>query len=90
MHLTLRYPNGLLADALMLMRGEAFMRVVLHGRNETSEFHYNAGQWLAENGDCVSIEAILDYQGGLQANTKYSTTPEIAKTASAAAFFSMD
>jgi hypothetical protein len=87
MHLILQYPNGRRADALLLSRGERFMRVTLRGRNDTLELRKVSGCWVDEEGNVVSIEAILamPHQGGRQTNTKYTTTAETAKTASAAA-----
>ena len=86
MRLILRYSNGQCEDALLLMRGEALMRVILHNRKDTVELRLIADRWLDENGGEVSIEAILPepYQGGRQTNTKYSTIAETPKTATAA------
>jgi hypothetical protein len=86
MILILRYPNGRRADALLLMRGERVMRVALHGCNDTHEIRFVSGCWLDEGGERVSIEAIVaePHQGGRQTNTKYTTTAEIPKTATAA------
>ena len=86
MHLILRYPNGRRVDALLLRREDSQMRIVVRGRNETLELHFTGGSWFTEDGERVSIEAILmdPYQGGRQTNTKYTTTAETTKAASAA------
>ena len=86
MHLVLRYPDGRRADALLLRRDEAAMRIVLRGRNETIELRFVRGSWLTEDGERVSIEAILmdPHQGGRQTNTKYKTAAETTNTANTA------
>jgi len=86
MHLILRYPNGRRVDALLLMRTDTLMRVILRGQNETLELKKVKGSWVAEDQQRVAIEAILTdpHQGGRQTNTKYTTSTETAKTANAA------
>ncbi len=86
MHLILRYPNGRRVEALVLLRGERVMRVAVRGRNETLEFRLVSNRWISEDGQRVSIEAVLSdpYQGGRQTNTKYSATADIPKTRTAA------
>jgi hypothetical protein len=86
MHLILRYPNGRRVDALLLRREDTQMRIILRGRNETLELQFIGGSWFTEDGERVSIEAILmdPYQGGRQTNTKYNARAETTKTASAA------
>jgi hypothetical protein len=86
MDLILRYPNGRRAEALLLLRGEGVMRVVLRGRNETIELRLISGRWLTEAGERVSLEPILmdPHQGGRQTNTKYMTAAETTNTANAA------
>jgi hypothetical protein len=63
------------------------MRVILRGRNETAELTLIAGRWFNEDGQRVSIEAMIadPYQGGRQTNTKYTTAADTMNTASAAA-----
>jgi len=62
------------------------MRVVLRGGNETVELRFVRGCWLTEDGDRVSIEAMLmdPHQGGRQTNTKYKTAAETTNTEDAA------
>jgi hypothetical protein len=59
MHVILRYANGHRADALLLTMTLDAMRVVLHGSEETIEFHLVGGRWVGDDGTNVSIEAML-------------------------------
>jgi hypothetical protein len=66
MHLILQYSNGWRADALLLMLAGDKMRVALRGLNETVELQQICGRWLNEDGEPVSIEAILSLETQLE------------------------
>jgi hypothetical protein len=59
MHMILRYPNGKRLDALVLSMGGDAMRIAVRGRNETMELEFVYDRWISEDGQRVSIEAIL-------------------------------
>jgi hypothetical protein len=86
MHIILRYPNGKRVDALLLCREQDQMRVMVHGRNDTLELEFIRDRWVDDDGQKVSIEAMVAdrYDGGLQTNTKYSATAAAMNTAAPA------
>jgi len=59
MHLIIRYGNGRRADALLLTMTADHMRLVLHGRDETIEYHRVNDRWIGDDGTRVAIEAML-------------------------------
>lgn len=59
MHMILRYPDGNLVDALLLSRGDARMRVILRGKKDRLELNTLDHRWVDEDGQEVSIEAIV-------------------------------
>ena len=76
MHMILRYPNGKRVEALLLCREPDRMRIMVHGRNDTLELALIRERWVDDDGEKVSIEAMVTdrYDGGLQTNTKYNAT----------------
>jgi hypothetical protein len=82
----LRYPNGKRVEALLLCRERDRMRVMVHGRNDTLELKLIRDRWVDDDGQKVSIEAIVPdrYEGGLQTNTKYSAAAAATNTAAPA------
>lgn len=69
MHLILRYSNGRRLDALLLSLREDSMRIAVHGRNETLELEFVYDRWISEEGQRVSIEAILMAEHSATAET---------------------
>jgi hypothetical protein len=59
MHMILRYPSGRLVDGILLAIGPGRMRFVVKRRNETLELCFKDGQWMAENGEHIELEALL-------------------------------
>jgi hypothetical protein len=59
MRLILRYPNGMRAEALLLAREDDLLRIIMRGFEETLELRLHEGEWHDEQGQRVSIEAML-------------------------------
>jgi hypothetical protein len=59
MHIILRYPNGKRVDALLLSREHDRLRVAIQGRNDTLELKLVRERWVDDDGQKVSIEAMV-------------------------------
>ena len=59
MHMTLRFATGRRVDGLMLAASRNRMRLAVRNRNETIELYFEAGQWRAEDGSMVEVEALI-------------------------------
>jgi hypothetical protein len=63
MHIILRYPDGRRVDALLLSQEPSVMRVAIPGRNDTLELTLVRERWVDDDGQKVSIEAIVATAG---------------------------
>jgi hypothetical protein len=59
MHMILRYPDGRRVDAVLLSEEPGRLRVAIHGRNDTLELRLVRERWVDDDGQKVSIEAIV-------------------------------
>jgi hypothetical protein len=59
MHMTLNFATGRRVDGLLLAASPDRMRLAVRDRNETIELNVEAGQWRAEDGSMVEIEALI-------------------------------
>jgi hypothetical protein len=59
MHMTLNFATGRRVDGLLLAASRGRMRLAVRNRNETIELNFQAGQWRAEDGSMVEIEALI-------------------------------
>jgi hypothetical protein len=86
MHMILRYPDGKRVEALLLLREPERLRVMAQGRNDTLELRLIRDRWVDDDGQKVSIEAMVvdRYAGGRQTNTKYKAAPAAMNTAAPA------
>ena len=65
MHIILRYPNGKRVDALLLSREHDRLRLAIPGRNDTLELKLVRERWVDDDGQKVSIEAMVIGQPAL-------------------------
>jgi hypothetical protein len=59
MHIILRYPDGRRVEALLLYREPDRMRVAIPGRNDALELTPVGERWVDDDGQKVSVEALL-------------------------------
>lgn len=59
MYLVIRFEDGQLAEAMLLVKDERSMRVALKGAGDVIELRQSAGQWTTADGGRVEFEAIL-------------------------------
>jgi hypothetical protein len=74
MHIILRYPDGSRIQALLLSEGSDRLRVIIPGRKDTLELHLVNERWADEDGNKVSIEAMLFGRYGNGETTARSTS----------------
>jgi hypothetical protein len=80
MEMLLTYSNGSSVDALLLAAATHTMRVVLHGKSDTSELYEVDGQWFDDAGMAIEIGA-LTTDGDVDVNkifTKFAQTTRLA------------
>jgi hypothetical protein len=66
MHMILRYQDGSRVEALLLSQESDRMRVAIHGRNDTLELRLVRERWVDDDGQKVSIEAIVAARSGVE------------------------
>jgi hypothetical protein len=54
--MTIKYPDGIIMEAVVLMRNEQTLRVAVKGGDDIVEFMNADGTWLSEDGRPVQIE----------------------------------
>lgn len=69
MHIILRYPNGRRVDALLLSREPERLRMALHRRNDTLELRLIRERWVDDDGQKVSIEAMVAHRPAVRCRT---------------------
>jgi hypothetical protein len=63
MRMTVRYQNGLRAEAVLLAASRERMRVVVDSQRDTIELHMVDACWFTEEGAEIEIEALIPVSG---------------------------
>jgi hypothetical protein len=74
MLMTIRYQNGLRAEAVVLTADNERMRVVLDSQRDTIELRKVDGCWYTEDGAEIEIEALIPLAGTNVASSLYPRT----------------
>ena len=75
MHMTLSLANGQRVEGLLLAASRECMRLAVRNRNETIQLAFEAGQWKAEDGSVIEIEALV--WNGLTAIPDWCAAPKL-------------
>jgi len=59
MHITIRFFDGRLVDAVVLAVGAGRMRISLPGNDDAKELAVANGTWVIENHEPVELEALV-------------------------------
>jgi hypothetical protein len=59
MYLLIRYPVGIIVEAVVLARGRSSMRVAAAGFPDTIELRRSGSQWLTANRQPVEFEFLM-------------------------------
>src|SRR5690348_5944592 len=78
MPIILRYPDGKRVSALLLSREETRLRVTIPGRSDTLELRKVRERWVDDDGNKVSIEALLHSDRRPEPEVGRAPTPEAA------------
>jgi hypothetical protein len=63
MLMTIRYQNGLRAEAVVLAASRERMRVAIDSQGDTLELHEVDARWYTEEGVEIEIEALIPIAG---------------------------
>jgi hypothetical protein len=63
MLMTIRYQNGLRAEAVVLAANRERMRVAITAEGDTLELHEVDARWFTEKGAEIEIEALIPIAG---------------------------
>ena len=74
MLMTMRFQNGLRAEAVVLTAGNETMRVVIDSQRDTIELHQVDPCWYTEDGEEIEIEALVPLAGTNVASSVYPLT----------------
>jgi hypothetical protein len=74
MLMTIRYQNGLRAEAVVLTADNERMRVVIDSRRDTIELRKVDACWYTEDGAEIEIEALIPLAGTNVASSLYPRT----------------
>jgi len=74
MLMTIRYQNGLRAEAVVLTADNERMRVVIDSQRDTIELHQVDACWYTEDGEEIEIEALVPLAGTNVASSVYPLT----------------
>ena len=61
MHMTLRFPTGRRAEAILLAAGPDRLRIVLRRRSDTYELRLAGGEWISERGERIEVESLIGW-----------------------------
>lgn len=59
MYLLIRYPVGIIVQAVVLARGRNRMRVAASGFPDTIELRLSGSQWLTETGEPIELDFLM-------------------------------
>lgn len=83
MYLLIRYPVGIIVEAVVLARGRNRMRVAAAGFPDAIEFRRSGPQWVTESSQPVEFDFLMsDAREGEKAST--SSLAGVAQAAGAA------
>jgi hypothetical protein len=74
MLMTIRYQNGLIAEAVVLTADNERMRVVIDSQRDTIELRKVDACWYTEDGAEIEIEALIPLAGTNVASSLYPRT----------------
>ena len=74
MLMTIRYQNGLRAEAVVLTANNERMRVVIDSQRDTIELRKLDACWYTEDGAEIEIEALIPLAGTNVASSLYPMT----------------
>jgi hypothetical protein len=74
MLMTIRYQNGLRAEAVVLTADNERMRVVIDSQRDTMELRKVDACWYTEDGAEIEIEALIPLAGTNVASSLYPRT----------------
>jgi len=74
MLMTIRYQNGLRAEAVVLTADNERMRVVIDSQRDTMELRKVDACWYTEDGAEIEIEALIPLAGTNVASSLYPMT----------------
>jgi hypothetical protein len=74
MLMTMRFRNGLRAEAVVLTAGNETMRVVIDSQRDTIELHQVDACWYTEDGEEIEIEALVPLAGTNVVSSVYPLT----------------
>jgi len=74
MLMTIRYQNGLRAEAVVLTADNERMRVVIDSQRDTMELRKVDACWYTEDGAEIEIEALIPLAGTNVASSLYPLT----------------
>ena len=63
MRMTIRYPNGLRVEAVLLAANRERMRVAVDSQPDAIELHKMDAAWYTEKGAEIAIEALIPIPG---------------------------
>ena len=63
MRMTMRYPNGVRVEAVLLAASRERMRVVIDSQGDTAELHLVDSCWYTDTGSKIEIEALVALEG---------------------------
>jgi len=61
--MTITYPNGVAVQALLMARGNDYIRAAVPGDDDVRSFHLVNKSWFSEEGDPVKIEFAWQWRG---------------------------
>jgi hypothetical protein len=63
MRITIRYQNGLRAEAVLLAANRERMRVAIASQRDTIELHKVDARWFTEKEEEIEIETLISMEG---------------------------